>query len=394
MLRAVGVPDREDGVVVEVAGTVYVPVHAPVLPVHVHIDRRVDHRVVERRVEHRLLAVRSLAVDDRQLAFPGVAGLLAQCLERLSAGLCPQVLQGSLGRDCRERHLHRQFVARRRLFVEVEVSHHAAPRDVGEVVVAVEFPPESHVVLLLPVAVAVAAHGFRERDGKVGVVRAGPSVGDAVARQQRVVLHAQRRPQHLPVVVVDAVQQVHDDALSLTLRVCVAVDARARRGCQLRPDAVAQCHLVVARARLLRVVSEALPVAPVGILFRARVQQQRAHLRHDQDVAQVRVARAAQVRMAESHDGVVRMLVSGTIVIHLAHILPVDIVGDGVRLRTELYDAEGCAGAGKRVSHALRADHRVHIVCLVACHRGVSGHCSQCRDDEDETASFHFCVLK
>ena len=105
-----------------------------------------------------------------------------------------------------------------------------------------------------------------------------------------------------------------------------------RRGKPGTDTTVRQCHFVITRLRVLRFVAESLPVATVGIPGRAGIQLQRAGLRHEQDVAQVGVARAAEMRVAEAHDCVVRISVAGAIIIDARLVFPVHIVGDGIRV--------------------------------------------------------------
>ena len=77
-----------------------------------------------------------------------------------------------------------------------------------------------------------------ETDGEVGIVRSRPAIGDAVARQQGVVLHAEVGPKGLAVVVVDAVLQVKDDAPVLAFWIGIAMDTSVFRSSQLRFDAI------------------------------------------------------------------------------------------------------------------------------------------------------------
>ena len=52
MFCTVGVPKREDGIVGEAIGLMYVSVESAILAVYIHVDRGVDHGVVERGVKH------------------------------------------------------------------------------------------------------------------------------------------------------------------------------------------------------------------------------------------------------------------------------------------------------------------------------------------------------
>ena len=85
------------------------------------------------------------------------------------------------------------------------------------------------------------------------------------------------------------------------------------------------------------------------------------------------MAGAAEVGVAEAHDGLVAVLVAGAVVIDARLILSIDIVGDGVRVGTHLHAPEGVACARKGVPHAVGPDHRVNILGIIAL-RGSGNH--------------------
>ncbi len=66
--------------------------------------------------------------------------------------------------------------------------------------------------------------------------------------------------------------------------------------------------------------------------------------------------------MRKSHDGRVIVLIAGTIGIDLLLIGTVDIVWNGVGLRTKLHKAKRRARTWKTMSHARRANHRIDII--------------------------------
>lgn len=143
----------------------------------------------------------------------------------------------------------------------------------------------------------------------------------------------------------------------------IFMDADPLRGGELRPDAViVQHNFVVARRCFLGSVAEARAVALVRVVGPAGVQFQRAGGWHQQQVAQVRVPRSAEVGVAEAHDGGVLVTVSGTIGIRALLIHSVYVVGDGVCIGTELYPAEGSAGSGKDVPHPVGPYQGIDII--------------------------------
>ena len=72
---------------------------------------------------------------------------------------------------------------------------------------------------------------------------------------------------------------------------------------------------------------------------------------------------AAEVCVAEADNGAVMVLIAGTVFVGLWLVLAIDIMGNGIGVGTELYDAEWYAGSGKGVPHAVCAYHGVDIVC-------------------------------
>ena len=167
----------------------------------------------------------------------------------------------------------------------------------------------------------------------------------------------------------------------------IFMDADPLRGGELRPDAVIVQHdFVVARRRFLGGVAEARAVALVGVVGTAGVQLQRAGSRHQQQVAQVRVACSAEVGMAETHDGGVLVTVSGTIGIRALLIHSAYVVGDGVCIGAELYPTERSAGSGKDVSHPVGSYQRIDII------RRLLGRDGQNNCQKDNQCSTHLNI--
>ena len=167
----------------------------------------------------------------------------------------------------------------------------------------------------------------------------------------------------------------------------IFMDADPLRGGELRPDAVIVQHdFVVARRRFLGGVAETRAVALVGVVGTAGVQLQWAGGRHQQQVAQVRVPRSAEVGMAETHDGGVLITVSGTIGIRALLIHSAYVVGDGVCIGTELYPAEGSTGSGKDVPHPVGPYQGIDIICRLL------GRDGQNNCQKDNQCSTHFNI--
>ena len=361
VLGTVGIPQREDRIVGKALGVVDVMVHTAVRAVDVHIYRWVDHRMVERRVEHRALILRALDLKSAHIVVPRLARRRRNLVEAASRSLRTQIRHSALRTYGRERNLHNKLTLAAR--VETEVCRDLAPRNLGEVAIHIETAPETVIRHRCTILIAVVGNGLREGYGKIGIVGAGPAVGDAVTRNQSVALDTQRRPQDLAVVVIDAVRKVQNHMSVRILREGIAVHARTRGRRQLGTHAaVVERDGIVARRGALALMAETRTVSAVGIIRRARVELDIPYRRHHQNVAQIRMARAAEVRMAEAHDGLVAVAVARTILVGAFLILPAHVVGDGVGVGAELHRTEGDACPGEGVAHAVGADEGVDIV--------------------------------
>ena len=328
MLGAVGIPKRKDGIVRKAFGLMHFPVHAAVAAVHVHIDGRIDHRVVQRRIEAGLLVGRAFALHHAEFPFPCLRGLLTDFFERLSGSFRCQVLQRALRRNGRQRHFHLQHGI---VAGKLKKGRYVSPGDVREVVMQVELAPEPTVGRLLPVGIAVIGDGLGKRDGEIGLIEAGPAVRNPESRHEGVVDNPQARPENFAIVVVDAVEQVHHEALRAAFRIRVLVHAHPLCGGKPGADAaVSQSHFIIARFRVLGVVAEPLPVAAVRIFPRTGIQLQGPGLGYHQDVAQVGMPRSAEMRVAETHDGRVVVLVAGATGIDFRLVFSKDIMRDRV----------------------------------------------------------------
>ena len=79
------------------------------------------------------------------------------------------------------------------------------------------------------------------------------------------------------------------------------------------------------------------------------------------------MSRAAEMRVTESNDGLILILISRAVLINLFLIFSIFLVQERVRVRTELNHSERNRCAGKCVSHSLRTGERLDIldeICL------------------------------
>ena len=88
-----------------------VVVESPVLPVHIGIYRRIDHRVIIGGIEHGFLILIAFDPDASQCLVPAILGFLCQCREVFSSGFFLQVPECSFRADTRQADFDLQFIA-------------------------------------------------------------------------------------------------------------------------------------------------------------------------------------------------------------------------------------------------------------------------------------------
>ena len=177
---------------------------------------------------------------------------------------------------------------------------------------------------------------FGERHRKIGVIGPCPSVCYAITGNQRIILYADIRPQDFSVVIVNTMNHIENNTLvSAITGKSIFMNSHPFGGRQLRFYAIIGQHdFVIAGTGYLRVVRETGTVTAVRIGRCSGIQFQAAGSGHDQYVPQVGMTGSAEMRMTETDDTAVLMLVSGTIFIGTGLILAIDIMRDRVGIRT------------------------------------------------------------
>ena len=179
-------------------------IDTPVLPVHIHIHRRVDHRVVQRRVQHAQLVGRTFSLNHGKFPVPLFPGYHRQGFKILSGSLCPQILQGPARADSRKSHFHFQF----RIVLEIKIKkgNDTASSHFREIIFFIKPPPKTLIRCFLEILVTIIPDRLRESDREIGIIRPSPSPGDPIPRQQSIILDTQVCPQDFPVIVIDPVE--------------------------------------------------------------------------------------------------------------------------------------------------------------------------------------------
>ena len=375
---AICVPKREHRIVRESFRLVKFMVESTIEPVHIHIYGRVDHGVVEGCVEHLLLGLAALNADTAKLLLPFCLGCRADIFETPAGSLGLEVPQGSRCAGCRQGNFYGDGS---RHFSEAEPCNQFPAGHLREIVVLGELGIASLIAYGRLVFVAVFHHWLRETDGEVGVVGSGPAVGNAVASDEGVIVNPDFGPESLAVVVVDAVVEIQDQVRILcSFGPGVTVHSCACGGGEFCLDAaVGEGNAVVSGRSAFAVMAESGPVPAVGVGCRAGGQLNFSGARHQQYVAKVGMSGAAEMCVAESHDGGVVVLVACTIVIGAWLVFPIDIVRNGVGIGGELHTSEGNAGPGEAVSHARGADKWIDVSGVLCYNRtGCEQDAGQC----------------
>ena len=209
-------------------------------------------------------------------------------------------------------------------------------------------------------------HRTRESNREVQPLILRPAPRSAMARHLEVGDDVDRRVDHLV-----AMREVEDDVRWPSGRKPVTMQPGTQCRRQLRPDVVvAERHGVVAGLGLFHRVRERGRVA--GCAIEAVAQPRLARRRHQEDVAVVRNAGAAQVGVREADDAVVAVVVAGG-----------GIPAGQPRVRAWLDHSERQARTGKRVAVTTSTDERIDVrrQAIGLC-RGLRRRAPVCRTHE------------
>ena len=295
VLGTVSIPERENCVVVPAVSVMYRTVQATVGPVHVVVERGIYHGMVEGCVQHAHFVRSAGSLQFAKLRVPPFSGFRLDAPEGFVPALRIKVLDRTFDGSGAKCHAYNKFLGRvAAIPVKVEPACHSAACHFREVADILEFAPEALVLGGHCFLETVILDRAGEADREVGIMLARPALGDTVSGKQGVADHAGTCPESLAFVIVDAVREIKDKMALRISRVRVSVYCRAFGSREFSPDAViVERDCIVAGIRRLRLVAESAPVALSRLSCRAGVQMQGTRYRHEQDVAQVRMPRAA-----------------------------------------------------------------------------------------------------
>ena len=239
-----------------------------------------------------------------------------------------EVCGGTLGTHGREGHLHEQRLAFGRIEIDPRIT--GCRTGLGRLARLQEGDP---------------LHGLREFGHEPDLLVLGPARRVAPAAQARAVVR-KTESRIGGLVPAAAVLQVEDQRRLVRGREGITVESHTGRGRHLGRNAVAgQRHRVVPRAHdLLRTVGIG-PEARLRILLDAAGVGYLPHDGHHRNVEQVADARTAQMRVRESDDRRIRLVVARA---------PVPLLRDA--RGAELHHAEGNVRPDEDMSVAARAD--------------------------------------
>ena len=354
MQCAIGVPQREGRVVGEALRLVHRIVRPPITAVAVHEQGGSQQRVVQRGIEAAPLRCRCIHLDGAQRLCPLPARVGAHAVEIPARHFGVEIGDGVVLADRRDRDLDQQRTLR---VGEIERRHDLASLDLRALARVLLARRRESLVgdVLLGVVQLLALDGPREAQGEIQLPSRGPATGLAEAGDGAVRSQSQPRPQYLARIVVQAGAQIDQHVRGLAARKAVAVHADPRGGGELGAHAVViEGDGVIAGLRGLVVVAETRGVAAAGLVGIATLPFHLAADRHQQHVAEIRMAGAGEVGVREADDGAVVMPIAGRPAVGVLAWLDAGV-------GAELDHPERNGGAGIGMAFAAGADEGIHV---------------------------------
>lgn len=370
MQGAVGVPQREGGVIGPAICLMHRIVRPAVAAVAVHEQRWPQQGVIERGVELGALLRGALCIDRRQRLRPLCACIGAYAIEIEARHFGVEVGDGAGLADRRERHLHHQRCA---VVGDVEHTDQLPAFDLRALrrILFARWWETLVWDVLFGVMQLRGSERTREAHGEIQLPAGRPAACFAKAGHRAIAAHPQPRPLHLAGVVVQAGAQVDEHMRRRAFRELIAMHAHARAGGEFGADvAVFQGHCVIAGLRLFAGVVELRGIAAARLAGVPAFELDVAGLRHQQDVAQIRMPGTGKMRVREPDDGGVAMPIASRPAVGVLARLD-------LRIRAQLHHAERHRGTWIGMAFATGANERVHCVegsCRRA-RRSIAEHC-------------------
>ena len=279
MLSTIGIPQRKNGIVGKSICLMSVLVQSSIFSIHIHINRRIDESMIIRSIEHGLLIFRSFHFEGGKLTVPTIRCCTDKDIKILSHGFGLQVLQCAFCASSRKSHLYHQF----RIFrvIKLEIRHHLTASHLREVGVNRKFSPKAFIIDFLHILVTIVTDRLRQRDGKISIIGACPSVSDAIAGKQGIVFHSNLRPECLSIVIIDTMIQVKNDTTFRIFRESVAMYTHTRSSSQLGfYPIIIQYNFIITWHGFFGFVGETGTITILRMIRSSRIQLQIAGSRH------------------------------------------------------------------------------------------------------------------
>ena len=159
--------------------------------------------------------------------------------------------------------------------------------------------------------------------------------------------------------------QVEDNASFLIFRESIAMNTYTRGGRQLSLNMIVIKHyFIITGYRLLCIVRKARSITVFRMIGGTWIQFQFSCSRHNEDVTQIRMSCTIEMRMTETYNGRIIITISSTIFINLLLIYTIQIMRNGICIRTQLNNPERYTSTRKSVSHSVCTDNRIDIFYL------------------------------
>ena len=111
------------------------------------------------------------------------------------------------------------------------------------------------ILRLFHIAVAIAFNGLAQCNGKISIIAIGPTIGDTIAGEQRVIFNPYAAPQHFTIIIIYAMQHIKNNTRVGTFRKGIFMYTYTLGSCKLSTNAfISKHYFIIARGSLLSVM--------------------------------------------------------------------------------------------------------------------------------------------